>query len=168
MRKKKAISLDELRELLDYDRSTGIFLWKKRTGNVPESMVAGCLDRHGHRIIVVKQKKHMAHWLAWFYVYGEWPSFEIDHINMCRDDNRIENLRLVTERWQQRANQKVRSDSSSGFKGVRKTHGGSTWMVRCRKRGVEKILYGFHSPEEASMAYKKLAEELFGEFARAA
>lgn len=34
--------------------------------------------------------------LAWLYMTGEWPKYEMDHINHVKDDNRWVNLRDVT------------------------------------------------------------------------
>lgn len=39
------------------------------------------------------------HRFAWFYHYGELPKFEIDHINKDKKDNRIENLRDVSHKF---------------------------------------------------------------------
>lgn len=41
--------------------------------------------------------KYLIHRLIWIYHYGDIPKgLHIDHINRIKDDNRIENLRLVT------------------------------------------------------------------------
>lgn len=37
----------------------------------------------------------MAHHLAWFYVHGEWPERLIEHRDKQRDNNRLENLRVI-------------------------------------------------------------------------
>ena len=156
---------DRLIKVMGYDPDSGIFTWKiRRNGKLPPSMIAGTVDTHGHRIITVDQVRYMAHRLAWFYVHKQWPPHEIDHINRSRDDNRISNLRLA-ERWQQRANQKIRIDCLTGFKGVKKHKNGKTWYVRCTKHGVVTRRYGFNSPEEASVAYQELAKTNFGDYA---
>ena len=38
-----------------------------------------------------------AHRLIWAFHYGHWPNGEIDHINRNRKDNRIINLREVSQ-----------------------------------------------------------------------
>ena len=161
-------SIAYLQSVLDYNPTTGIFRWKStRSGRIPASKIAGAIHSvSGHRTIVIDQRKYKAHRLAWFYVYGKWPPYEIDHINMIPDDNRIVNLRLIAKgkRWQQRANQMVRKDSNSGLKGVRAY--GNKWMARCRKNGVEIHRCGFASAKEAHEAYVEMAIAAFGEFAR--
>jgi hypothetical protein len=57
---------------------------------------AGYVDGQGYISVGYKGKILAAHRLAWILYYGEWPKFEIDHINRNRSDNRIENLRDVS------------------------------------------------------------------------
>lgn len=122
--------------ILKYEPETGVFRWNNyrnsRGGPVGPGVIAGTIDRNGHRIITVDGWRYMAHRLAWFYVHGEWPSGQVDHANMVHDDNRIDNLRVAT-RTQQRANQHVRSDSSTGIKGVRLKRG--RFHARIRIKG---------------------------------
>ena len=52
----------------------------------------GSYDKDGYLILKIKGKQFKAHRIAWLLNYGEFPKGEIDHINRCRTDNRIENL----------------------------------------------------------------------------
>lgn len=161
------ITQEYLIGLIAYDRATGIFTWKvKKSSTCDIGEEVGQLDRHGYRYVTIDQKKYWLHRLAWFYVHGEWPPGEIDHINMVALDNRISNLRLVEGRWQQRANQKKRQDSRQRFKGIKPY--GKLWMARCTKNGIVKYKYGLATPEEAHIAYLEMATKSFGEFARSA
>ncbi len=130
-------------------------------------MVAGSPDKSGHILIGIDQIRYKAHRLAWFYINGVWPPYEIDHINGIPSDNRINNLRLISARWQQRANQKLRKDNKSGLKGV-SWHPKNGWRARCSKGGKVYCKYGFKTPEAAHICYVKMAAELFGEFMRVA
>jgi hypothetical protein len=86
-----------LREKLDYDPETGEF----RHGGrylAGRQRRAGCLDSGGYMMISVDYRRYKAHRLAWFYVHGQWPCGQIDHINHIKTDNRIANLRDVSQR----------------------------------------------------------------------
>lgn len=167
MKNNPELTATELKTYLSFDAESGIFLWRERLSNrIPPSMKAGTIDKWGHRAIKIGQRLYRAHRLAWLYVYGVWPPCEIDHINGARDDNRIVNLRLSDARWQQRANQKKRKDSKNQFKGVKQS--GSRWTARCTKNRVVTYMYGFRTPEEAHAAYLAMAQDKFGQFARAA
>lgn len=89
-----------LRELLQYNPETGIFTWlQRRAGKAQKGSIAGRYHPSGHRIIRVDVTSYYAHRLAWIYVHGHIPDgLVIDHINNVRDDNRICNLRPVTQK----------------------------------------------------------------------
>lgn len=94
--KETALSIDALRSFLHYDSETGEFTRLTNISNrSPAGSVAGTVLATGYRVIRVCHGRFLAHRLAWFYVYGEWPG-EIDHINRTRDDNRLANLRSST------------------------------------------------------------------------
>jgi hypothetical protein len=93
------ITQEKLKEMLTYNPDTGIFTWKvKHLKKCILNKNAGTLKKAGYITISIKKRLYLAHRLAWLYVYGEWPKNHIDHINGVRDDNRIENLRDVTQR----------------------------------------------------------------------
>lgn len=72
----------------------------------------GSLDKDGYLIIKIKKHQFKAHRLAWFLYYGSFPVMEIDHINRNRLDNRIENLREVDRKGNNRnSTHKVNPDT---------------------------------------------------------
>jgi len=108
---------EELKSILSYDLQTGEFVWAEDVN--PRAMKgyrAGTLRPDGYVQIRINGKLYLAHRLAWFYVYGEWPSCEIDHISRNRSDNRITNLRVGI--LVNRQNTPVRKDNKTGVKGV--------------------------------------------------
>ena len=83
-----------------------------------KGQIAGCLSGDsGYRVVKVDGALYREHRLIWLYHYGVFPEFQIDHINGVRHDNRIENLRDVTNLENHR-NIKKRCDNTSGVTGV--------------------------------------------------
>ena len=162
---KSELSVDYLREILDYNPESGVFRWKVSNNNrVKVGDVAGTLKRDGYRRIMINGKAYLERRLAWFYVHGKWPKDMIDHINGIKDDNYIENLREATNAENQ-WNRTKRDNNTSGFKGVCWNKAAQKWQAQIRINNKVKYLGLFDSPEEAYAAYCKAAKELFGEFA---
>ena len=92
------ITQEELKLILHYDPLTGVFTRASSTHSQLIGAIAGNVDRGGYRRIHIKGKRMAAHRLAWFYIHGDWPLGDIDHINGNKDDNRIVNLRDVSTR----------------------------------------------------------------------
>lgn len=89
----------------------------------------------------------------------------VDHANGNGLDNRRSNLRAASD-TQNAQNRGLRSDNSSGFKGVSWHARGQYWTA-CIGDGVKQRYLGhFNDREEAARAYDAAAVQLFGEFAR--
>lgn len=155
----------ELKAALHYEPATGTFWWRyAKSARVQAGQSAGS-ETQGYINIQVDGALYRAHRLAWLYVYGEWPSTGIDHINGNSLDNRLANLRLANQS-QNTANGKLRSDCASGFKGVTKYR--SRWVATIRVSGKKLHLGVFDTPEIAHEAYIVAAKKFHGQFARAA
>ena len=87
-----------------------------------------------------------------------------DHINRNGLDNRRSNLRLATG-TQQVANTRLRSDNTSGYRGVSWDKLHSKWTADIYAYGKRYHLGRFASAASAARAYDEAAQELFGEFA---
>lgn len=102
---------------------------------LPKSEVgleAGCIDAHGYVVVRVLGKKKKAHRIIWEMINGEiQDGMEIDHINGIRNDNRIENLRVVN-RSENQLNAKRRSGSNAVFTGVGFHKKTGKWCARFR------------------------------------
>ena len=87
------IKVERLREVLDYDPQTGIFIWKVRLSkNVPPGREAGKVGVTGYRYVRVDKLDYLAQRLAWLYVYGVWPGKLLRFQNGDKTDCRISNL----------------------------------------------------------------------------
>jgi len=165
------IDIETVRSLLAYDPDVGVFTWRTTGKGRRPDLTAGRIEDNGYIRLTVKGKVFLAHRLAWFYVNGDWPERAIDHKNTIKTDNRIANLRLA-DRSQNAANSNTFSTNKSGFKGVstlgdpRRTI--KKYAANIYKDGRAIYLGGYATAEEAHAAYVKAANDIYGDFARAA
>lgn len=87
----------------------------------------------------------------------------VDHVNGNSLDNRRANLRPANTSTNG-ANSRIRSDNTSGFKGVGRYKG--LWRARIHVAGREIALGYFTSPTDAALAYDTAALHHFGSYAR--
>lgn len=144
-----------LDEWLTYDATSGLFKWRKSPNRrIPSGSEAG--SRVGRRVqLSIAGKRYFAHRVAWFFEYGEWPHGEIDHINGDPFDNRITNLRDVTRSVNAQNLKKARSNSTTGFLGVRfdKNRTRSPYVAALVINGKAMSLGCFRTPQEAHAVY---------------
>ncbi len=147
-----------LKEVLDYDRTTGIFRWRKRISiRITVGSEAGQRNR-GYVLINIDGKRYRAHRLAWLYVTGSFPRYEIDHINGIRDENRFCNLRDVPRLINGQNHRKADCDSKTGFLGVTKRKNG--FVAQISTKGKNFNLGIFPSAEKAHKAYIKAKRQI--------
>lgn len=169
---RRGLTREILREILDYNQDSGDFIWRVNSGKAKRGNIAGKPHHSngvpsGYILIGIKGYHYLAHRLAWFYVYGEWPPHETDHINLIKGDNRIRNLRKATKS-QNMQNTAAQSGNISGYKGVTYDPRDGRYDARLTINGKTYYLGRFDTPEEANAAYMIAAKKLCGEFARAA
>ena len=91
-----------LKFILAYDPVGGAFYWNVRKSSKTKiGDRAGVLHPNGYVYIRIDGFGYRAHRLAWFYVFGVWPTLEIDHIDRVKTNNGILNLRDVTAKVNQ-------------------------------------------------------------------
>lgn len=152
---------DQLAEALNYDPATGLFSWKRNGGHCRVGEVAGYIEKRGYRQIGIMGKLYRAHRLAWFYAYGEWPKFQIDHIDGDKANNALANLRDVKPRQNSENCRKApKSNKSCGLLGVTFHKAANKWMAQIRTEGKHKSLGLFLDPLEAHQAYLTAKREL--------
>jgi hypothetical protein len=147
------LTAQRLRELLHYDPETGIFTRavSRQGRNGLAGCVAGGKTESGYIRISLYNRLHRAHRLAWLYMFGDWPSGDIDHINGIRGDNRIENLRDVSTSVNMQNQREAQPRNASGFLGV--TIHGSRFEASIKLNGKNIYLGSYKTPELAHAAY---------------
>ena len=96
MEVKSAPPLHTLRTMFSYDPETGAFTRNFKWGKKPPGSPVGGVSKYGYQQISVEGRTYTAQRLAWYYVYGDWPKGDIDHINRNKLDNRVANLRVLS------------------------------------------------------------------------
>lgn len=145
------ITWEELTSVLEYDLDTGKFTWKEQRGSLKRGDIAGGMPKsNGYLYIGIGPKRYLAHRLAWFYCFKEWPTLDIDHINRNRSDNSLNNLREVS-RAENLRNTVARS--STGYKNVYKN--GDKYWARVWVNYTPNYLGTFDTVELANEAVKK-------------
>lgn len=153
--------MNNLVDVFLYNSITGKIYWKVNRGNVKAGSEAGTLHPNGYVMVVFNKRSYPAHRLAWFLHTGEWPKGTIDHINHCKSDNSLSNLRDVP----QSTNQKNKSKSSKNTSGVT-----GVCYHKTRKKWYAMIIVDYkrihigyyNSLEEAAL--ERLEAELFYDF----
>ena len=171
------LTAELLRQLLDYDPETGVFIWKERPVSMFKSVhnqrmwnsklagkKAGGSDGRYWQILIFS-KRHLAHRLAWLHVHGVYPEGFLDHVNCDGTDNRIKNLRQVTHS-QNLANTRLRSNNKSGVKGVYWNKASGKWHARIEFHG--KVLFSkyFNDLSEAKASVCQARKHIHGQYAR--
>jgi len=110
-----------------------------------------------------KQRKIYLHRV----IMGDPESVYVDHRDSDGLNNRRGNLRAAT-RSQNNHNSRVRTDNTSGIKGVVWHKPRGKWAARIKLNGKNRHLGLFRCPTAAALAYAKASRALHGEFGRVA
>ncbi len=161
---KTLITQNELKQLLSYDKKTGLFTWISNNpmrANVLGT-TAGSVGSKGYINIEINNRTYKAHRLAWLYVTGSHPLDQIDHKNQKTNDNSFDNLREADNGINQK-NSTQYANNNSGATGVYPTKSGkfkalirvnkklitigtySTKDQAVKARQEKNIEYGFHN-----------------------
>lgn len=138
-----------------YDPETGVFTWVSPWKGVRVGDKVGYLDTsNGYLRVAYNRKKYFAHRVAWFIVFGRWPKEQIDHINGNRTDNRISNLREVSNKTNAQNHRTPNKNNTSGYLGVTWHNQMKKWAAGIMVDGRMKHLGLFEDPKLAHEAYK--------------
>lgn len=152
------LTLSRLKEVLDYNSNTGIFLWKIKPNPIVNiGDIAGYLRSDGYIQIRIDKIYYKAHRLAWFYIYGSWPIDQLDHKYGIRHDNRIKYLREVNNQLNQCNQRKAKVNNPTGYLGVTLIKKNGRFKASIQVKGKLKHLGYFSTAKEAHEVY--LAEK---------
>lgn len=141
-----------LKSILHYNPETGLFTRLVRKGNHKIGSVAGTLA-NGYIQIRIDGSYYLGHRLAWLYMTGTLPTFQVDHWNLNRSNNAWSNLREATS-GQNHQNRTKTCRNKSGFLGV-SLHKATGKFLACIKVDyVGHNLGLYDTAEQAYEAYK--------------
>lgn len=162
------LTAEFVRQAFDYNPFTGLLRWRKRPDRSAHwnsryaGRTVGSPVRRGLSVNINK-KRYLIHRIIWVWMTGEWPPYELDHKDVNYRNNRWDNLRPATAA-QNMANQGIRSNNTSGYKGVSRKR--DKWQVSiCINRNHMNI-GTYATKEEAAKAYIEATNRLNGVFAR--
>ena len=127
-----------------------------KTGDLSFAGKSSRLQHPDGRIrIKWRGRLHNSGRLAWFAFYGEWPIGVVDHINGDPSDNRIANLRDVSQSWNQQNRGVIANGTRSGYVGVFPVRraGRVVFQAAISIYGKRTVLGLFETAEEASACY---------------
>lgn len=151
---KSILAVDTLKAELSYNPETGIFTGLKKRGKRGAGVDAGYINKSTHYVMIdLCGVTYLAHRLAWLYVHGKWPEHGIDHINRCKSDNRITNLRDIKQ-CENARNTSVRKTNTSKVTGVYWNKRVGLWMVLAFRYGKQISLGYFRDWFDAVCARK--------------
>ena len=113
----------------------------------------------------IKGRSFLLHRLIYLFHHGTLPKM-LDHEDRNKLNNRIENLRPCEYRGNNTVNSEIRSDNTSGYRGVAWHKASGKWNCSVSYKGKRYHIGLFTDRHEAAHEYNKKALELFGNFAK--
>lgn len=99
-------------------------------------------------------------------ISGEEKGKVTDHINRDKLDNRTQNLRLVTQRINVFNSPLIRSDNTTGFRGVHFSNRDRKYIAEIVSNGRKVHIGTFTNKTEAAEAYDRKAKQMNGTLAK--
>lgn len=152
---------------LAYEPDTGLLRWKVTLCSTAiAGDVAGTKTKKGYIQIQINGRRYYAHRIVWIITHGEIPEgYEIDHIDLDKTNNKLQNLRLVTKS-QNLSNRGKQKNNKTGVKGVSVCTQTGLFKARVMLNRKEYFCGRFKTLEEAKEAVIAKRNELHGEFAK--
>jgi len=148
------LTAERLRDLLDYNPDTGVFRWRvTRASNARAGSVAGSIDKEGRWRVKIDGRDYFASRLAILYVTGAWPRHQIDHVDGNKANDRVANLRDVSQKINQQNKATPQRSNRTGLLGAHRNARGRRYRAVIHVDGKQLFLGTFDTPEAAHRAY---------------
>ena len=163
---KSGMTAEIANKYLTYDPLTGILYRKHKYHNNVITGKRACRPcnnkKQDHLDVVLCGKNYPAHRIIWLMVHGNFPKGHIDHIDHDETNNKLVNLREVSQYTNNR-NTSFRVSNTSGITGVwiSKVNGNKKFIAEIRDTNSKKITKSFYTLEEARIQ-RKIWEKEFG------
>jgi hypothetical protein len=157
---------DELMSMVRYE--DGNLYWLN-TGKGKKTGPIGWIENNGYRRVEIKKVRYLVHHLVWLFFNGCFPSKDIDHKDNNRSNNRIENLREVTNAENLQNLRNPLPANTTGYLGVsRYPKDKNRFVARITLNGMLRHLGIYDTAEEAHQVYLNAKRQLhpFGEIAK--
>lgn len=140
---------EELRNAFDYDPETGHI---KPKGSTRYSAIRdGKAEYAGYVSVRLNGRQYQAHRVIWAMAHGKWPDGVIDHINGIRSDNRLDNLRDVSQRGNLRNTPTARGVPR--YKKIAHDKLSGLWRSYHYSGGEIHMIGKYHTKEDARKMY---------------
>ena len=144
------LTQDLVRHLFEYDASRGVLIRKVQCGKRGKiGTIAGSKTQKGYFSVQIDGKPYFVHRVIFLYVRGRNPEEVIDHINGIKGDNRIENLREITQSENNHNRRQPSVSNKSGYLGVCWSKAVKKWHAKIRLNNIVTHLGYFDDPKLA-------------------
>jgi len=131
---------EQLLQYFNYDSETGKLFWKINKNKIKAGDEAKTPHNSGYLSVQVDKTSYLVHRVIWCILYGSFPKYRIDHINLDKTKNTPDNLRIATGS-NNCCNQNLRKDNTSGVKGVCWHSRLKKWQARVQINGIRSSKY---------------------------
>lgn len=154
---------DRFNEAFEY--RNGDLYWKINVNKSLKRMgkKAGCKSTGKYGIVSLDNNSYSIHKVI-FCMHNGWMPEVVDHINLVRDDNRIENLRAATH-VTNNYNKSVQKNNKIGVKNVCWHKSNKKWIVQITQNKKRVFKAYFKDLELAELVATEARNKYHGEFA---
>lgn len=156
----------ELHERFRCDPSAGLLWWRMspspyvRVGDLVNNVADRCNGGLQYNAVRIRRRSYYVHRIIWAMHYGEWPDGQIDHINGNGLDNRISNLRVVSNAGNG-LNKRRHRNNRSGVTGVSWNKWANKWTAFIAIAG-QKLHLGYFTDFDEAVATRRHAAYVLG------